>query len=383
MRPLKILHIITGLRTGGAERVLYNLLYGGLAERFNCHIISLSDEGTVGSQISELGVPVTTLGMRNGRPSLKGLIKLRMVVRKFRPALIQGWMYHGNLAASLARTMAAERPVLSWNIRHSLYDLGHEKQMTKQIIRTNRLFSFAPDALLYNSEISRKQHEEFGFTSLNGRVIPNGIDIHKFCFSGEARKRVRSELGISAQAKVVGHVARLHPMKDHPVFLRATVDLALRYPETHFLLSGLGVSLENTAVEQLIPMQVRDRFHLLGECVNVEELMSAMDIFCLSSAWGEAFPNVIGEAMATGLPCVATDIGDSAIIISKTGVVVQPQDEKALAAGIESFLTMSLKEYRTLGESACARIEANYSLEYSIKQYAALYEKLMTEKGVH
>jgi len=313
---LKIVQLITGLSTGGAERALYNLLNGGLADHFNSHVISLGDEGSIGPLIKALGVPVTALGMRGGRPSRSGLAKLCRVIRRFQPDLIQGWMYHGNLAATLARTLAPGRPVLAWNIRQTLYDLANEKPMTRQVIRANRLFASAPGVLLYNSHLSREQHENFGFSSLNGRVIPNGIDMQQFCYSGEARKRLRSELGIPASALVVGHVARLHPMKDHPAFLRAAVGLALRYPETHFVLSGRDVFLENKTLEPLVPGQVRDRFHLLGERGDISEIMNAMDIFCLSSAWGEGFPNVIGEAMATGLPCVATDVGDSSVYCS-------------------------------------------------------------------
>lgn len=378
---MKIIHIITGLSTGGAERALYNLLNGGLAEHFDNHIISLSDEGTMGPQIKALRVPVTTLDMRGGRPSLSVLRKLRRVVREFRPDLIQGWMYHGSLAATLARTMVTGRPILAWNIHHSLYDINYEKPMTRQVIRANRFFSSGPDALLYVSQLARKLHEDFGFALPNGLVIPNGIDVQRFSFSSASRQCVRTEIGIPTEAHVIGHVARLHPMKDHPIFLRAAADLALRYPETHFLLSGRDVSLENTTLEQLVPMQVRDRFHLLGERSDVSDLMSAMDIFCQSS-WSEAFPIVLGEAMATGVPCVATDVGDSATIIGDTGVVVPPRDEKALAAGIESLLTMPLEERRSLGASARARIEANYTLGAIVEQYAALYEKLMTEKEV-
>jgi len=379
-RSSNILHIITGLSTGGAERALYNLLHGGFVEHFNSHIISLNDEGTMGPQIRALGVPVTTLNMHGGRPSFSSLIKLRRVVREFQPDLIQGWMYHGNLAASLAQYFSVGRPVLAWNIRHSLYDLGHEKPMTRQVIRANRFFSSAPDSLLYNSFLSRTQHEGFGFSPLNGRVIPNGIDVQRFNYSGKARNRVRCELAISAETLVVGHVARQHPMKDHKAFLRAAVNLAFRYPETHFLLSGRDVSLENKTLEQLLPAQIRDRFHLLGERGDISELMSAMDIFCLSSAWGEGFPNVIGEAMATGVPCVATDVGDSGLVVGDAGVVVPPRDEAALVEGIERLLTMPLEERRALGASARARIEANYTLDAIVGKYTALYEKLMIDK---
>lgn len=378
---IRVVHIITGLSTGGAEQALYNLLNGGLAERFISHIISLSGEGTIGPRIRALGVPVTTLGMQNRRPSFSGLLNLRQAVRELQADVIQGWMYHGNLAATLSRRFALHPPALIWNIRQSLYDLACEKPMTRQIIRANRFFSSAPNVLLYNSQLSREQHEVFGFSSMNGRVVPNGIDVQQFCFSIEARKRVRSELGIPAEAHVVGHVARLHPMKDHPAFLRAVTGLAFRYPEPHFLLSGRDVSLEDKTLEQLIPAQVRDRFHLLGERSDVSDLMSAMDIFCQSS-WSEAFPNVLGEAMATGVPCVATNVGDTPLIIGDTGIVVPPRDDDALAAGIENLLTMSLEDRCTLGTSARARIEANYTLETIVEQYVALYEKAIIENGM-
>lgn len=376
-RMPKIIHLITGLSIGGAEQALYNLLHGGIARHFDCHIISLSDAGTLGPQIRTLGIPVDALDMPAGRASISGLAKLHRMVKESRPDLIQGWMYHGNVAATLARTLAPGRPVLAWNIRHSLYDLAFEKPMTRQVIRLSRLLSSRPDALLYNSLLSRKQHEDFGFTPLHGRVIPNGIDMRRFCFSADVRERMRSELGIPADARVVGHVARLHPMKDHALFLHVAVSLAYRFPETHFLLCGRNVSLRDPTLGPLVPDPLQHRFHLLDERDDVSDLMSAMDIFCLSSAWGEGFPNVIGEAMATGLPCVATDVGDSAVIIGNTGVVVPPRDENALAEGLESLLTMPQEERRELAASALARIDANYTLGAMVEQYAALYGELM------
>jgi glycosyltransferase involved in cell wall biosynthesis len=376
-----IIHLITGLSTGGAERALYNVLNGGLGAQFENHVISLTDDGTIGPSIRKLQIPVITLGIRGARPTLSSLTKLRRTVRKIQPEVIQGWMYHGNLAATLARFFARGHPPLIWSIRHSLYDLSYEKPMTQRVIKANRFFSPGAEALLYNSSISRSQHQAFGFASVNGQVIPNGIDIERFSFSSSSRRQIRADLGIPLDTRVVGHVARLHPMKNHAGFLRASADLACRFSDVHFLLSGRGVSLKDNGLKQLIPTQLRDRFHLLGERSDVFKLMSAMDVFCLSSAWGEGFPNVIGEAMAMGLPCVATDIGDSGLIIGDCGAVVPSQDEKALADGIEKFLAMPSEDRRSIGASACSRIRARYSLESAVKQYAALYEDLLSAKG--
>ena len=373
---MKVLHIITGLATGGAERALYNLLQGGLSTKFDSHVISMTDAGTIGPQIKALGVPVTTLDMPAGRPTLAGLLKLRSVVKTLEPDVIQGWMYHGNLAASLARSMLSERVALAWNIRQTLYQIGNEKFLTQHVIRANRFFSKAPDALLYNSQLSRQQHEAFGFASNNGQIIANGIDLQRFSFSQDARQSIRSELAIPAGALLVGHAARLHPMKDHANFLQAAGIIALQQANVHFVLSGRDVSMENSSLRKLIPDSLQDRFHLLGERSDMVDLMSAMDLFCLCSAWGEGFPNVLGEAMAVAVPCVATDIGDSALIVGDCGVIVSPRDKAALASGIESLLSLPSTERRLLGEQARRRIEDKFTLGAIVEQYADLYNNL-------
>lgn len=372
----RIIHIITGLATGGAEHALYNLLYGGLTKHFSNHVISLMDEGTFGSRIHELGVPVTTLNMRRGIPSLSGMLELRRLIRESKPNIIQGWMYHGNLVATLAKTFALGKPNLTWNIRHSLYSLDQEKILSRQVIRANRFLSSFPDVLFYNSHLSREQHEHFGFSSKNGRIIPNGIDTFRFSYSLVSRQRVRSELGIPDNSLIIGHVARLHSMKDHSLFLRVAAKIAALYPEVHFVLAGQGVLLTNKMLAQLIPERIGNRFHMLGNRSDVPDLMNGMDVFCLSSR-GEAFPNVIGEAMATGIPCVATDVGDSAIIIGDTGVIVPPHNEHELTAGLERILAMSTKERSELGAKARTRIDTNYTLSATVNQYIMKYEQLV------
>jgi glycosyltransferase involved in cell wall biosynthesis len=375
-----ITHLITNLSTGGAEYALYNLLNGGLHPRFENIVISLMEEETIGPLIRALQVPVVALGMHRGRPSLAALRKLRRLVREIEPDIIQGWMYHGNAAAILARHFVSGRTSLVWNVRQSLYDIAQDKPMTRQIIRANRFLSHIPEAILYNSHLSRKQHEAFGFGAANGQVIPNGIDVDRFVFARDVRARSRSELGIPPGAKVVGHIARLHPMKDHAGYLGAATQVADRCPEVHFILAGRGVCPEAEEFAALVPRRLHDRFHLLGERADIPALMNAMDIFCLSSAWGEGFPNVLGEAMATELVCVATDIGDSAIIVGDTGVIVPPKDTRSLAAGIESLVSLSHDNLRLRGVEAKKRIERNYKSRSIVERYAALYENLLSEK---
>lgn len=378
---IKVLHIITSLSTGGAERALYNVLAGGLAQSGNVSVLSLTDEGTFGPRIRDLGVPVFSLDIRRGVPGPVPIQKLRKLVRDLQPEIIQGWMYHGNLAASLAAWLAPGRTAVAWNIRHSLYSLSREKPLTRLVIRAHKRLSTGVNAVVYNSSLSRRQHEAFSINPTPGRVIPNGFDTEAFKPKPESKPALLQYLGFPGNAVVVGHVARFHPMKDHPSFLRAAVEVARQVEEVRFLVVGRRVDLNNPALAGIVPSDLIDRFHFPGECQYIPTLMQAMDVMCASSAWGEAFPNVLGEAMASGVPCVATDVGDSSIIIGDTGIIVPPSDSSALAKGILSLLLKSQRDRFALGRAARFRIQSYYALSKVVEEYDRLYKDLTSNQS--
>jgi len=378
----RVLHVISGLTTGGAETALFNLLDGGLADRFDNRVISLRDLGSVGPKIQTLGVPVANIGIRGGFPTFGNLKKMRREIESFQPDLIQGWMYHGNLAAAYMARLGSTPPALAWNVRHSLYDLKSEKRMTRQVIQASRLISRKPDLILYNSELSRRQHEAFGFQATQGHVIPNGINLDRYQPSYRAKEVVMRELGIPDGFRIVCHLARFHPMKNHIGFIRAAVRVCMDLEDIHFVLCGKGIDSTNRALIRCVPKTLRDRFHWLGERDDVPELLHGADLVCQSSIWGEGFPNVLGEAMAAGIPCVATDVGDSAAIIGDTGLIVPPSDDDALATAVKSILEMSASDRIALGVAARARIAERYSLPAIVQRYAAEYEKMVAERNV-
>jgi len=377
---MKILHVITGLSTGGAERALFTLLSGGLANRLDNTVVSLGGRGTMGSRIEELGVPVYALEMRSCIPWPRVLLQLRRIVRAFDPDVIQGWMYHGNLAATAASRMGRVHARVVWNIRHSLYDLKAEKYLTRYVIQANRFFSGQADTLIYNSRLSKKQHETYGFVHTRSRIIPNGFDMKQLRSQPDVGLAVRHEFAIPYNTLVVGHVARFHPVKDHALFLKAAVQTARTAPNTHFLLVGREVWPDNPLLSNIVPANLMDRFHFAGERMDVDRLMQAMDIFCLSS-WSEAFPNVLGEAMATQVPCVATDVGDSADIVGDTGIIVPPKNQNALTEGLLRLLTMSVDALSALGELARKRIAHRYALPAIATRYINLYKKVYDDLG--
>lgn len=378
---LRVLHVITDLYTGGAEQSLYKMLAAGLADQFENTVFSLMEDSSLTLKIRELGIRVLSAGMRTPVSAPGVLRKLHTEAQELQPDLIQGWMYHGNLAAWVGACMAPGSPAFLWNVRQSLYGLKNEKNLTRHVIRANRFLSSRASAILYNSHLSRSQHEEFGFDGARARVIPNGFDLQHFYPSPERSAEVRASLGIGSEALVVGHVARLHPMKNHRGFLLAAVRLARARNGIHFVLAGRGVDSLATGLTGLIPGDLVSRFHFLGERGDVADLMRAMDVLCLSSLWGEAFPNVLGEAMASAVPCVTTDVGDSAEIVGNTGLVVPPGDSQALADNIGMMLEKSREQRHALGCAARQRIESQFSLPAVIGQYQQLYEGLVSARG--
>lgn len=364
-----VLHVITGLSGGGAERTLFNVVRG-TKDRYETRVISLTDEGIYCQPLRDMGVFVECLRLGKFQWSLKPFCR---ALKKFRPSVIQGWMYHGNLAACMIGSILPGRRAVLWNVRHSLYDLRREKPLTRQVIRLNRSLSSGADAVIYNSNVARRQHEEFGFCSERSLVIPNGFDLSQWGHDEGGESLSRQSLGLPDDALVVGHVARFHPMKDHEMFVRSTVELMQRYPRIYALLAGKGVDQKNLVLNRLIPEGVRQRFLLLGERSDVPALMRVMDVFCLSSRWGEAFPNVLGEAMASGLPSVVTNVGDCAEILGEGGIVVPPGDESEFLGALERMISMPEPERERLGRKARNRIENNYNLEAIVNRYFEFY----------
>jgi len=377
----RIMHIITGLPTGGAEHSLLKLLSNHKYGCSNLLVVSLRGRKNLTPLVEDLGVEVRSLGMRDGVPAAIALWKLARLVRYWKPDLLQGWMYHGNLAASFAAFAAGGQVPTLWNVHHSLHDIGTEKFLTRLVIRVGAYLSSRPHAIIYCSEVAARQHEAYGFSHGSSIVIPNGFDCERFKPSPETRARLRAELKIARDLWLVGLVARYHPQKDHPNFIRAAGILARRNVNVHYVLLGPGVDSTNQDLAQLITSAgIHDRVHLLGEQSDVSRIMPGLDILT-SSSFGEAFPNVLGEAMACGIPCVATDVGDSARIIGNTGVVVPPRDADALASAWAKLLTLSNEERRRLGEAARQRIIQDYTLESVVDRYHDLYSRVITAYG--
>ncbi len=378
---MKIMHIISGLSTGGAEMMLYKLLSVMDRDIFEPVVISLTDYGSLGNNIKNLNIPVHKMGMNAGIPNPFKVWRFIKLIRKIHPELIQGWMYHGNLAALLAKWVLPNRVFLLWNIRHTPDDLIKEKLLTALVIRLGAKFSSHPDQIIYNSKVSEQKHELLGYDNKNKSIIPNGFNCEQFKSFDNAKLKLCHSLGLKKDTLLIGLVARYHLMKDHVGFLHSAGKLNKTYPEIHFVLVGQGVDKNNHLLIKLIEdLKIPKNIHLLGKRMDMDEITAGLDIACSSSSWGESFSNAIGEAMACGIPCIVTDVGDSARIVGETGIVVKPGDRKAFTDAMIRLIKMSPEERLGLGKLARNRIIKYFSLDLVIKQYEDMYQNLLNIK---
>jgi len=376
---IKVVHIITGLDTGGAEMMLYKFLSTSDRTKFKSIVISLKDKGTFGSRIEELGIPVYIIGMTDGKATITALWKLSNLIRSISPDIIQGWMYHGNIAASISRLLYYKKVSVIWNIRHSLYALENEKKQTALLIRLGAICNKLAEKTIYNSRKSADQHENLGYAVDRTVVIPNGFDCDKFKPSKTVRKQMRNILNIKNRDIVFGLIGRYHPMKDHANFFKAAGRLSKTYSNVIFLLAGRDVDDSNVdLIELIMRYDLENCVYLLGERNDIYELNTCLDIACSSSSYGEAFPNVIGEAMSCAVPCVVTDVGDSAWIVGDTGKVVPPRDADEFANACDLLIKAGREERKRLGEMARKRVIDNFALDKIVREYEALYEGKFT-----
>jgi len=374
-KRIKILHVITSLDVGGAEMVLFHLLKNMDATRFENLVVSLIHPGKVGEKIQGLGLPVFSLEMRPGHPTIGSYFRLVELLRRESPDLVQTWLYHADLLGLLAARKVGV-PAL-WNIRASNMDMSRYHRLSSLVLKACVRLSGWPQAVIVNSKSGQVFHERLGYHPRRWVYIPNGIDTDQFRPNPAAWVALRNELGLASDALLIGLIARFDPMKDHENFLLASGLIAAKTPDIHFVLAGNEVDPSNPFFGKYLEIdELRGRLHLLGQRDDMPDLMAALDIASLSS-YGEGFPNTIAEAMSCGTPCVVTDTGDSAYLVEKTGIVVAPKDPQALAEGLQKMISLGVEGRKSLGAAARQRIQLNFQQNEVTRQYEQLYEGLM------
>lgn len=373
---IRVCHVITGLNTGGAEMMLAKLA-GAMDKRaFPTSVVSLLGPGPLTPLVQEAGVPVRHLDLSRGAADPAALFKLVRILREARPDIVQTWLYHADLLGLTAAALARTGRVI-WNLRCSDMDFSNSGRLTRLTVGACAKLSRLPAAVIANSSIAVDVHRELGYAPRRFEVIPNGFDLERYVPDPDARSAVRAEVGAPQEAPLVGMVARYDPQKDHATFLQAAREIAAGRPDAHFVLCGDGVDASNADITRRArEAGIQPNLHLLGRREDAWRLMAALDVGVLSSAYGEGFPNVVGETMACGVPCVVTDTGDSAVVTGDTGRAVPPRNPAALAAAVLDILNLSEADRLALGRAARKRVEDNYSLSAIAARYAALYRDI-------
>jgi len=374
---IRILHVITDLDVGGAEMMLLKLLTAMDRGGFENIVVSLRSPGKIGEAIACKGVQVRGLDMDRGlRAGLRGIAGLIRFVKRWKPDVVQTWLYHADLVGLLASICAGEGKV-AWNIRCSNMDLRRYRKTTRMVVRLCAMLSSLPQAVITNSRAAIGYHRSLGYKQDRFLVIPNGFDTEKFRPDPSARNSLLLELGIPETARLVGHAARFDPMKDHGTFIEAARMTVGRNPEVHFLLAGEGVSTANPELLRWLEEgDIGGNVHLMGPRSDMCRFMAGLDIFCTSSCFGEGFPNVIGEAMACGCPCVVTDVGDSRAIVGNTGMVVPPGLPSLMAHALEKLISMPSRDLMRMGNAGREIIVSRYSIKKVTGDYEKLYRDL-------
>jgi glycosyltransferase involved in cell wall biosynthesis len=337
-------------------------------------VVSLAPMGMIGKFIQGRRIPVDDVGMRAGTLNPLALIRLVQLIGRFRPHIVQTYLYHADLLGLLAARLAGV-PAVFWNLRQSRMDFRRYRRTTAFTVRLCARLSRQVQRILVNSHAGLKAHAQLGYDLARMQVIPNGFDLDHFRPDPQSYRDVRQELGIAPEARIVGMLARFDPQKDHKTFLKAAQLVSARLPETCFLLAGNGLTTDNPALARLLAETPMDpeRLRLLGERHDIPRLLAALDVHVSSSAFGEGFANIIGEAMACGVPCAVTDVGDSAFIVGETGLVAQPGNPRDLSRVIEEALTWPPPERISRGRAARARIQQKFDINNIVAQLESLY----------
>jgi glycosyltransferase involved in cell wall biosynthesis len=368
---LRVCHLITDLDVGGAEVMLARLVER--LERGPVHnmVIALRSEGQVAARIERAGVAVYAVGIGAGMSTVPALSRLVRLIRQFRPDVLQTWLYHADLAGLVAGTLARV-PNIVWNIRCAELDPRDHPRSLPALLRVLSFASGRPSAIICNSMAGRRAHEALGYHPRQWCIIPNGFDTDAFHPCATARAELRRELAVPDTIELVGLLARVHPMKDHATFLNAAKIVGAAKASVHFVVAGRDVPAAPQINSLIDVLDLRRRVHLLPERSDAPRFLAALDV-AVSSSYSEALPNVVGEAMACGIPCAVTDVGDSAQLVGDAGVMVPPRDPPALAAGILRILDLGSTAYAALGRAARERIVSTFSLDAAAAKYERLY----------
>ncbi|NYT22700.1 glycosyltransferase [Alcaligenaceae bacterium] len=381
---LHVVHIISGLGQGGAETVLHRLVAAPGQPAVHT-VISLGGEDVFGPRLRAAGVQVHALRMKDSPLAAPAALwRLRGLLKRLRPDVVQTWMYHADLLGGVVARLAGIRAI-AWGIRNSGADLRHGSRSGRAVAwLCARLSRWIPGVIVACADDAARRHREWGYDADRMLVIPNGYDMAAWRPDDAARDDLRGEWGVEPDTVLIGSVARWNPLKDHANLLDAFARSLKLHPGLRCVLVGQGMDAGNTELASMLRQHgIQEQVMLLGRRDDVPRILNALDVYVLSSR-AEGFPNVVAEAMATGLPCVVTDVGDAARIVGDCGWVVPPRDAQALAAAIGAAAGLlesgeGRGEHMSRARRGRERVEQHYGLETMRRRYQTVWSRLAAD----
>jgi glycosyltransferase involved in cell wall biosynthesis len=368
---MRIVHVVTSTNLGGAQVMLQRYLLALGATAAEHLVISLLPDGPIAQSIAATGAPVRNLGLKRGRVTPQAIWRLRSELRLARPDVVHGWMYHGCLAG-WAGLAGVRSPARVWSIHHSLQDMANQKRAPGAALRVLSRLSPRVDLITYCSGAAQAQHEAIGFDGTRAVLIPNGVDTEVFRPDAGARARLSALCGIPEGRLIVGNVARSHPMKSHETTVRAIAHLLEWGHDIHAVIIGEG-HRGGPAALLARSLGIAHRVSALDARDDVAALVPGFDVFLLSSAWGEACPLAVAEAMAAEVVCVVTNVGDCAMLVGDTGIVVPPNDPVAQAHAVAGLIEAGSGRRAEIGRRARERVAALFSMTRYVDRYEEAY----------
>jgi glycosyltransferase involved in cell wall biosynthesis len=374
---LRVAFLIRSLHRGGAERQLALLAAGLDPAVFQVGVVTFYPGGAVWDELAvEPKVTLVSLDKRGRWQNLASARRLTSLLEAWRPAVLHCYMVEPSLVGLLAGRRASV-PAIVWGVRSSNVDYFKYGWFNWGTFRLAAALSRRPDLIIANSEAGRAFHIAHGYPADRVRTIPNGIDTDRFHPSAAARTPWRERWGLAEDDVAIGVVARLDPMKGHEVLLRAVARLKARTTRLRVICVGGGDAAYRSRLSgEAAQLGLERAIVWAGELDQIESVYPAFEIACSASVFGEGFSNAVAEAMACQLPCVVTDVGDSAAIVGDTGLVAPPADPEKLAEALLDMADRSPTDRLRLGARARARIMGEYSLHAMIQRTAATYHEL-------
>ena len=363
-KEIKVLHIISSLGQGGAERQLVELVKYNKSHA----ICQLMPGGVYEKELKKKNIIIFDLKLRKNVFAIFGLYRLYKIIKYYKPDIINTWMYHSCLLEVVLRKITFNSLPLIWGLRCSNMQTSYYSKTLKLVINGCKYFSKTPNIIIHNSVVGMNFHKNIRFKN-NNIVIFNGIDTKKFSLNNKFRNKFRNKFNIAKKTKVLLCVGRVDPMKDHDTLLEAFIKIKKNFSSAVLILAGLGTENINKT----------NGLITLGPCQNIDHVYSACDIIISSSAFGEGFSNALAEGMSSSLIPIATDVGDAKHIVGNTGKIINPKNVIELYNAIKDLLELDEQNFVANKILAKNRINKNFDQLKMINAYDEIYNKLLEE----